>query len=64
MFWYFGHKECGTLARQSGIKHAPLALEGKVLTTGPQGSPWFNILTQNSKMGPVLKAVSLKWNYE
>ena len=33
MFWCFGHKACGILAPQSGIKPIPPTLEGKVLTT-------------------------------
>ena len=34
---FFGQEACGILAPQSGIKSAPLALEGKVLTRGPPG---------------------------
>ena len=37
MFWFLGHEACGILAPQPGIKSAPLALEGEVLTTGPPG---------------------------
>ena len=37
MFWVFGPKACGNLAPQTGIKPAPPALEGEVLTTGPPG---------------------------
>ena len=37
MFWFFGHKACGILAPQPGIKPTPPTLEGKVLTTGPPG---------------------------
>ena len=37
MFWFFGHKACGILARHSGIKPSPPPLEGKVLTTGQPG---------------------------
>ena len=37
MFWFFGHEACGVLAPQLGIEPAPLALEGKVLTTEPPG---------------------------
>ena len=37
MFLVFGHQACGILAPQLGIKPAPPALEGKVLTTGPAG---------------------------
>ena len=39
MFWYFGPEACGVLAPQPGIEPGLLALEGKVLTPGPQGSP-------------------------
>ena len=35
MFWIFGHKEWGILASSLGIKRAPDASEGKVLTAGP-----------------------------
>ena len=46
MFWFFGHKACGILALQPGIKPTPPALEGKVLTTGPPGkSLGIHILT-------------------
>ena len=37
MFWLFGHKACGILATWPGIEPAPLALEGKVWTTGALG---------------------------
>ena len=37
MFWFFGQEACGILAPQPGIKSAPPALEGKVLTTGLPG---------------------------
>ena len=37
MFWFFGHKACGTLVSQLRIKPAPPAWAGKVLTTGSQG---------------------------
>ena len=37
MFWFFGCEACGILVPQSGIESAPLALEGKVLTTGLPG---------------------------
>ena len=33
LFWFFGHEVCG-------IERAPLALEGEILTTGSQGSPF------------------------
>ena len=39
MFWYFGPEACGVFASQPGIEPELLALEGKVLTTGTQGSP-------------------------
>ena len=35
MFWYFGQEACETFVPQPGIKPAPPALEGKVLTIGP-----------------------------
>ena len=37
MFPFFSHKACGIIAPQPGIKPAPSALEGEVLTTGPPG---------------------------
>ena len=37
----FGHKACGILVPQPGIKPATPALEGKVLTTGPPGKSLF-----------------------
>ena len=37
MFWLFGHKACGILAPQPGIKPTPPELEGEVLPTGPPG---------------------------
>ena len=33
-----GHKACGISSPQPGIEPGPPALEGKVLTTGPQAS--------------------------
>ena len=39
MFCFVDHKLCGILAAQTGNEPAPPALEGKVLTTGPQGGP-------------------------
>ena len=44
MFWFFGHKTCGILAPRPGIEPATPALEGEVLTTGHQGSPWYIII--------------------
>ena len=35
----FGCEACGILAPQPGIKPAPRALEGEVLTTGLPGKP-------------------------
>ena len=35
MSWFFGHEALGILASQPGIKPAPPALEGEVLTTEP-----------------------------
>ena len=37
MFWFFGREACGILAPRPGIKPAPPALEGEVLTTGQPG---------------------------
>ena len=37
MFGFFGSEACGILAPRPGIEPAPPALQGKVLTTGPQG---------------------------
>ena len=37
MFCFFGPEACGILASQPGIKPAPPALEGEVLTTRPLG---------------------------
>ena len=37
MFCSFGPEACGILAPQPGIKPAPPALEGEVLTTGLPG---------------------------
>ena len=37
MFWFLGHEACGILASCPGIKRAPPALEGEVLTTEPPG---------------------------
>ena len=36
-FFFLDHKTCGILAPWPGIKPAPSALEGEVLTTGPPG---------------------------
>ena len=33
MFWFFGQESCGILIHQPGIKPAPPALEGEMLTT-------------------------------
>ena len=44
MFLVFGHQACGILAPQLGIKPAPPALEGKVLTTGPAGKSLTSLL--------------------
>ena len=35
MSWFFGHEARGILASQPGIKPAPPALEGEILTTEP-----------------------------
>ena len=44
MFWLCGLKACGILAPQPGIEPVPLALEGKVLTTGPAGKSLTSLL--------------------
>ena len=48
MFWFSGREARGILAPRPGIKPAPAALEGEVLTTGPPGESqnWlFKLLT-------------------
>ena len=35
MFWIFDPEACKILSPQPGIKPAPLALEGEILTAGP-----------------------------
>ena len=35
LFWFFVREACGILAAPPGIKPAPPALAGEVLTTGP-----------------------------
>ena len=37
VLFFFGHEACGILVPQPGIKPAPLAVKGEVLTTGPPG---------------------------
>ena len=37
MFWFFGREAYGILAPRPGMEPSPPALEGEVLTTGPQG---------------------------
>ena len=37
LFWIWGPKAWGTLASWLGIEHAPPAMQGEVLTTGPPG---------------------------
>ena len=44
----FGGEACGNLAPQPGIEPAPLALEGKVLTTDFQGSPITVLFLKNN----------------
>ena len=41
MFWFFGRKAYGILVPWPGIEPVLLALEGKVLTTGPPGKSLF-----------------------
>ena len=44
MFWFFSREACGIPAPQPGIETTPLALESKVLITGPPGKSSFYIL--------------------
>ena len=37
MFCFFGHETYGILAPRPGLKPAPPALEGEILTSGPPG---------------------------
>ena len=43
MSWFLGHRAYGILAPRPGIKPAPSALEGEVLTTGPAGKSLFAV---------------------
>ena len=43
MSWFLGHRAYGILAPRPGIKPAPSALEGEVLTTGPAGKSLFHV---------------------
>ena len=43
MFGIFGHKACGILAPQSGIKSTLSALEGKILTIGRPRKAQLNV---------------------
>ena len=52
LIFFFGSEACGILAPQPGVKPAPPALGGKVLTTGPSGKSWgfyFRRSENNSK---------------
>ena len=40
MLWLFAQEACGILAPPPGMELAPPALEGEVLITGHQGSPF------------------------
>ena len=59
LFWFFGHKARGILVSQLGIKPAPPAWAGKVLTTGSLGKAVDYFLESHShhhhhtKKGPV-----------
>ena len=44
MFWFYGQEAWRVLAPWPGIKPAPPALEGKVLTTGPPGKSFIILL--------------------
>ena len=50
-FWFFALEACGILVPWPGIELVPPALEGKVLTTELQGSPF--ILTQSTQSSVV-----------
>ena len=56
MFWFFGHEACGIFAPQPGIEPALIALEGKVLTTGPSGKCLFYILS--NEMNILVECIS------
>ena len=50
MFWFFGPEACGILAPRPGIKPAPPALEGEVLTTGLPGKSQGQLIFKKPKM--------------
>ena len=53
MFWLFGHEACGILAPQPGLEPTPLALKGKVSTSGwPSKSQCVCILNHSQKYFP------------
>ena len=43
MFWLFAQEACGILAPPPGMELVPPALEGEVLITGHQGSPFTHL---------------------
>ena len=54
---FFGHKACGILALQPGIRPVYPALEGDILTMDPQGSP-SHFSLEEPKLGLLVDA---KW---
>ena len=68
MFWFFGHEACGILAPRPRIEPTPLALKGKVLTTGPPGKSLNNYFKykrnkfSNQKTQSVVKWIKKKQN--
>ena len=49
MFWFFGHGARRILASWQGIKPAPPALEGRILTTGLSEKSAHNVLYPSLK---------------
>ena len=47
--WFFGRDACGILVPRPGIKPAPPALEGEVLTTEPPGKSLFWLVILKGK---------------
>ena len=59
MFWCFDCKVCGILAPHSGIKPAPPALEGEVLTSRLPGKFWDISIYQNCLLLSLVSGVHL-----
>ena len=69
MFWLFGCKACGILAPWPGIELAPLALKGKVLTTGLSGKSLGPLLIMKEMLKPAEKmeittSVTVVWKVQ